>query len=647
MNDEGIYKEKCVNVDGNGNDFEPVLNVEDTEGVFGTDVHEVYSSTEFDCNVHKSPMHNDERIKGNNVGQSTNVKLPNQKSFSYASMVKSDEFPNTLDFVPTVVIETAIEVVIFDEEIMQKGSKRWGFTICGQFVGYDMHISELRYNIRRMWGKFGIAEIDKWKNGCYMFKFKDEIGMNAVLEKGPWMLVNVPLEAWCVKGFSVMASSLGKPILIDSVTAAMCHKGIGNISYARVLVEMDSEKELKNEIEIQYVDKLFGHELWNCKNRGNVNNGNKSSKNDEENKEKDGGSGDIRHDKNADQKQSNGFRRMDRPENSRKEYKKNQADTDANVKSKEKNKRKVRQNVVEEIRKSSNKYSVLDSLPKDNDQELIMLKERMIFDKYLNEKYKIGVWNIRGMNTSENHNEVMNLVKSENLKVCAILETRLKGKKLRKACDRIFQKWNWESNMQKCSKECRIVLGWDFDSTSVQILHQTSQSIFCVMSSKSYNIKCFYTFVYAANDGLERIDLWEELIRDCRYVNGKPWCITGDINVTLYPNEHSSGSSRMTPDMMEFQDCLNKIEVEDICKSGLHFTWTKNLKKTKAGDMTGILKKLDRVMSNEEFINQYPKAHAKFLSYIISDHTPSILCITTAFKKKIKAFRFSNFLIDK
>ncbi|GJV40441.1 RNA-directed DNA polymerase, eukaryota, reverse transcriptase zinc-binding domain protein [Tanacetum coccineum] len=188
------------------------------------------------------------------------------------------------------------------------------------------------------------------------------------------------------------------------------------------------------------------------------------------------------------------------------------------------------------------------------------------------------------------------------------------------------------------SKEVNGTKGEDFDSTFVQILPQTSQSIFCVISAKSYNFKCFYTFVYAANDGLERRDLWEELIRDFRYLNGKPWCIAGDINVTLYPNEHSSGSFVMTPNMMEFQDCLNKIKVEEICKSGLHFTWTNNLQRTKAGNMTGILKKLDRVMSNEEFINQYPKAHAKFLPYIISDHTPSILCITTAFKKKIKAF---------
>ncbi|GKC51308.1 hypothetical protein Tco_1074053 [Tanacetum coccineum] len=52
-------------------------------------------------------------------------------------------------------------------------------------------------------------------------------------------------------------------------------------------------------------------------------------------------------------------------------------------------------------------------------------------------------------------------------------------------------------------------------------------------------------------------------------------------------------------------------------------------------------------MSNEAFINKFPNAHAKFLPYLISDHTPSILCIPTTFRKKRKAFRFSNFLTDK
>ena len=45
-------------------------------------------------------------------------------------------------------------------------------------------------------------------------------------------------------------------------------------------------------------------------------------------------------------------------------------------------------------------------------------------------EYKVGVWNIRGLNTFEKQKEVKNLMVSENLKVCVILETRLKSKKL-------------------------------------------------------------------------------------------------------------------------------------------------------------------------------------------------------------------------
>ncbi|GKE96075.1 hypothetical protein Tco_1580930 [Tanacetum coccineum] len=172
-----------------------------------------------------------------------------------------------------------------------------------------------------------------------------------------------------------MAISLGKPILMDSMTAAMYHKGIKNISYARVLVEMDSEKELKNEIEIRYVDK---YNYVKANKKVQVTYDWKPPIYVKENKENGGGPGGIRQDKNAEH------------ENSRKEYRKKQAKTDANVKSKEdineKSKWKVGKNVVHEIRKSANKYFVLDSLPEDNDQELSMLKERMIVDKYLNEK---------------------------------------------------------------------------------------------------------------------------------------------------------------------------------------------------------------------------------------------------------------------
>ncbi|GJU76434.1 RNA-directed DNA polymerase, eukaryota, reverse transcriptase zinc-binding domain protein [Tanacetum coccineum] len=108
----------------------------------------------------------------------------------------------------------------------------------------------------------------------------------------------------------------------------------------------------------------------------------------------------------------------------------------------------------------------------------------------------------------------------------------------------------------------------------------------------------------------------------------------GNMNVTLDPNEHTAGGYSMTKDMQDFKDCVNSIEVEDIASSGLFYTWTKNLKKTKQGDNSGILKKLDRVMRNEAFVGEYPFAHFIFLPYLISDHCPTILVMPNTIQER-------------
>ncbi|GJV05765.1 hypothetical protein Tco_1343421 [Tanacetum coccineum] len=68
-------------------------------------------------------------------------------------------------------------------------------------------------------------------------------------------MTGVPLEAWSVDGISASASSLENPLVMDTMTANMCHNGMGRLDFARVLVEMDADKEFKQTIEVQYRDK--------------------------------------------------------------------------------------------------------------------------------------------------------------------------------------------------------------------------------------------------------------------------------------------------------------------------------------------------------------------------------------------------------
>ncbi|GKA63989.1 RNA-directed DNA polymerase, eukaryota, reverse transcriptase zinc-binding domain protein [Tanacetum coccineum] len=90
-------------------------------------------------------------------------------------------------------------------------------------------------------------------------------------------------------------------------------------------------------------------------------------------------------------------------------------------------------------------------------------------------------------------------------------------------------------------------------------------------------------------------------------------CIAGKdaelllAGMMLNLGEHTMDGSSLTINMKEFNDCVNKIKVDDLYNSGLFFTWTKN-----------------------------PKA-------II----PGILNIPEKASKKKKSFRLANYICDK
>ena len=135
-----------------------------------------------------------------------------------------------------------------------------------------MYVSELRYNLKKMWSKFGFKDILDSHNGVFFMKFHNINGLEEVARCGPWMvknkpmvvqkwevnmcldkrepvkipvwvkICNVPLEAWTGYGISALASRVGKPLVMDNVTASMCKSGLGRVGYARVLVEVDANK---------------------------------------------------------------------------------------------------------------------------------------------------------------------------------------------------------------------------------------------------------------------------------------------------------------------------------------------------------------------------------------------------------------------
>ncbi|PWA37129.1 zinc knuckle CX2CX4HX4C [Artemisia annua] len=248
---------------------------------------------------------------------------------------------------------------------------------------------------------------------------------NEAMENGNGDIDNRPKTF--VDVTNAIASSLGNPLIMDKVTAKMCSEGTGNIGFARVLVEIKADREFKDKIEICYkgngqmiknskfVDveyswkpprcshcKVYGHNDSTCRMRINVesvdsdkNNQSKETNNRDGPKEVKQGNG------SKGVTQNKGFKGF----KNRMEYKpvKKKPNTDVNTQAKDKhenkldtenhkntmgsnspgtpkNSWKVDKSAIEELRRSANKYAVLEEI---DENEVYGAKWKDSVDKYV------------------------------------------------------------------------------------------------------------------------------------------------------------------------------------------------------------------------------------------------------------------------
>ncbi|GJW82256.1 RNA-directed DNA polymerase, eukaryota, reverse transcriptase zinc-binding domain protein [Tanacetum coccineum] len=473
--------------------------------------------------------------------------------FSYANVVdnKDEHLDKNLSFIPTTAGTNGSDVVIFEEELVQLGSFKWDLTICGYFVEGKMSYQELMYNLVRMWSKHG-----PWLVGerpLIMQKWGPEINFEKTEpDRIPlWVkMYNIPLEAWTSKGISTLTSGLGKPMIIDEMTARMCQFGKGGIGYARMLVEVDAGKEFKEFIKIEYRD-----------SHGNVKP--KKPKSDEEiRKEQEALKEKRKNIEEINQRKYGNMRVGIDGRGSRFEYRLVISDALNKENTTEKNvmedgrestrKRSSMPRKPNPLKTTTNKFAALDGFKDMNErgvnaehkkeEKLIVNKEGEDGEDFM----KDTSGNSRCMSKNEikdKQDEVRKMMVDQKLSICAVLKARCQAKDVDRICNKIFSHWDWTSNMVKCRKGCRIMLGWDSN--------------------------------------------------------------------------------------MNFIDCVNTIEIDDLCRLGFLFTWSKSPLNPNAS----TLKKLDRVMVNEKFGECFDKAHAIFLPYLISDHSPTIIVIPDGISK--------------
>nr|GEU50166.1 hypothetical protein [Tanacetum cinerariifolium] len=204
---------------------------------------------------------------GNTPGKSSYVNVisePNRKALNFRTL-----------FIPR---ENKVDVVVPMESV-RAISERFVNTAYGFFLGKRVAYPVVANYVRNTWGKFGLVKsMLNLSTRLFSFKFSSMDGLNAMLENGSWFIRNhllilrkwnpdvnllkkdirnvlvwvklhgVPVMAFSEDSLSAIAIKLGTLLMLDSYTFDMCLQSWGRSSYARAMIELHADVELKGNI---------------------------------------------------------------------------------------------------------------------------------------------------------------------------------------------------------------------------------------------------------------------------------------------------------------------------------------------------------------------------------------------------------------
>ncbi|GJZ43290.1 RNA-directed DNA polymerase, eukaryota, reverse transcriptase zinc-binding domain protein [Tanacetum coccineum] len=194
-------------------------------------------------------------------------------------------------------------------------------------------------------------------------------------------------------------------------------------------------------------------------------------------------------------------------------------------------------------------------------------------------------------------NDVKSLIRDERINMIAIIETQVRKKFVNPVCNDLFRSWSWVSNVVDSRKGCRILV----------------------------KIEDCYGRIWWI--------IWILLV-----------ALLGLFLVTLtFLLVLKNVLIALKRGMEDFRDCKQNLEVEDLNSYGMFYTWIEKRKNPKLG----ILKKLDKVMGNRDFVHNFGGSYANLLPYLASDHCPALFVLPDVQTSKPKSFRFMIFLVKK
>ncbi|KAK9697826.1 hypothetical protein RND81_08G063700 [Saponaria officinalis] len=246
---------------------------------------------------------------------------------------------------------------------------------------------------------------------------------------------------------------------------------------------------------------------------------------------------------------------------------------------------------------------------------------------------KLCSWNVRGCNDPLMLQVVADFIRQCHFDILGILETRIKEKNKNKVVTAKFKSYQVLSNCNSHNNG-RIWILWNPATVTVSSLETQAQFVHCTVLHHATGVLFSATFVYAFNDALARESLWSALRTISSTV--REWVVLGDFNVVHDVAEKVSNSSHNLNDILAFNACILHCALDDLQSSGCEYTWS-----NKQDGNARVWCKLDRVLVNAYWLDQFSSSSATFLPAGISDHSPAVIDVFLEKRRKAR-FIFLN-----
>lgn len=119
-----------------------------------------------------------------------------------------------------------------------------------------------------------------------------------------------------------------------------------------------------------------------------------------------------------------------------------------------------------------------------------------------------------------------------------------------------------------------------------------------------------------------------------------PWLIVGDFNSILNPGEKRGGGDFGSTSHNEFVSFVNHNGLVDLGFNGNAFTWD-----NRRHGRANIKERLDRGLTNQDWVHIFPNAFIKHLPAAASNHNPILLSTGSNYFHSPKPFQFEAFWV--